>query len=86
MFTPQVGVTYNLPEAPSKRSFDFDLNIVSQSDNQIETKACAKWTENEDSSGMAVLEVGIPSGFTPDMEKIEKVFTKRKKSAKRRND
>lgn len=68
-----MGVTYNLEKAPTKRSFDFDLDIVTQTDYQIEAKACAKWTENADSSGMAVLEVGIPSGFTPDMEKIQKV-------------
>ena len=69
----QVGVTYNVDKAPAESSFDFVLNVIRETDYEIEVKACSMWTENGQSSGMAIMDVGIPSGFELDADSVNKV-------------
>ena len=69
----QVGVTYNVDKAPDENSFDFLLEVIRETDYEIEVQACSKWTENDQSSGMAVMDVGIPSGFELDQNSVDEV-------------
>lgn len=69
----QIGVTYNVDKAPDDSSFDFLLEVIRETKYEIEVKACSMWTESDQSSGMAVMDVGIPSGFELDWNSVEKV-------------
>ena len=69
----QVGVTYNVDKAPPESSFDFLLDVIRETDYEIDVKACSMWTENDQKSGMAVMDVGIPSGFELNWDGVEKV-------------
>lgn len=71
----QVGVTYNVDKAPPESSFDFVLSVLKESANHIQLKACSKWTETEQESGMVVMDVGIPSGFELDWDKVQKLLS-----------
>ena len=73
MFKIQVGVSYNVDKAPPESSFDFVLEVIRETNYEIELKACSKWTEEDQKSGMAVMDVGIPSGFELDWDGVEKV-------------
>lgn len=71
----QIGVTYNVDKAPEDNSFDFLLEVVRETKYEIEVKACSQWTEKKknQNSGMAVMDVGIPSGFELDWDTVDKV-------------
>lgn len=71
----QVGVTYNVDKAPEENSFDFLLEVIRETDYEIEIQACSKWTENDQSSGMAVMDVGIPSGFELDQDSVDTIMS-----------
>ena len=69
----QIGVNYNVDKAPEEASFDFLLDVIKETKFEVEVKACSMWTGNEQNSGMAVMDVGIPSGFELDWDSVEKV-------------
>ncbi|XP_078364931.1 CD109 antigen-like isoform X2 [Oculina patagonica] len=71
----QVGVTYNVDKAPDESSFDFLLEVIRETKYEIEVKACSMWSENDQDSGMAVMDVGIPSGFELDWNSVEKIMS-----------
>jgi len=71
----QVGVSYNVDKAPPESSFDFVLEVIRETNYEIELKACSKWTEEDQKSGMAVMDVGIPSGFELDWDGVEKILS-----------
>ncbi|XP_073231989.1 CD109 antigen-like [Porites lutea] len=71
----QVGVSYNVDKAPPESSFDFSLVVMRETDYEIELKACSKWTEKDQESGMAVMDVGIPSGFELNWDSVEKLMS-----------
>lgn len=62
-----------MDKAPPNSSFDFVLTVLRESNNEIELEACSKWTEKEQESGMAVMDIEIPSGFELDWDKVQKV-------------
>ena len=62
-----------MDKAPPESSFDFSLVVMRETDYEIELKACSKWTEKDQESGMAVMDVGIPSGFELNWDSVEKV-------------
>lgn len=49
------------------------LKVLKESNNEIELEACSKWTEKDQESGMAVMDIEIPSGFELDWDKVQKV-------------
>ena len=67
-------MNYNVNSTSEKPAFDFRLRIVRDERYRLETEACAKWTGDSDASDMAVMEVGILSGFSLDTEGAQKVF------------
>lgn len=79
----QVGVTYNVDKAPPDSSFDFVLKVLRESNNEIELEACSKWTEKDQESGMAVMDVEIPSGFELDWDKVQKILSEKSLKLKR---
>ncbi|XP_015780239.1 PREDICTED: CD109 antigen-like [Acropora digitifera] len=79
----QVGVTYNVDKAPPDSSFDFVLKVLREGNNEIELEACSKWTEKDQESGMAVMDVEIPSGFQLDWDKVQKILSEKSLKLKR---
>lgn len=79
----QVGVTYNVDKAPPDSSFDFVLKVLKESNNEIELEACSKWTEKDQESGMAVMDIEIPSGFELDWDKVQKILSEKSLKLKR---
>ena len=69
----QIGVTYNVDKAPEDNSFDFLLEVIRETKYEIVIKACSQWTDRNQNSGMAVMDVGIPSGFELDWDTVDKV-------------
>lgn len=72
-YSLQIGVTYNVDKAPEDNSFDFLLEVVRETKYEIEVKACSQWNDKNQNSGMAVMDVGIPSGFELDWDTVDKV-------------
>ena len=62
-----------MDKAPPDSSFDFVLKVLRESNNEIELEACSKWTEKDQESGMAVMDIEIPSGFELDWDKVQRV-------------
>lgn len=62
-----------MDKAPPESSFDITLEIIKETDYEIVLKACSMWTDMEQESGMAIMDVGIPSGFALDWDSVEKV-------------
>lgn len=71
----QIGVTYNVDKAPEDSSFDFLLEVIRETEYEIEVKACSQWTDGNQNSGMAVMDVGIPSGFELDWDTVDKIMS-----------
>ncbi|KAJ7374578.1 hypothetical protein OS493_004916 [Desmophyllum pertusum] len=79
----QIGVNYNVDKAPEEASFDFLLDVIKETKFEVEVKACSMWTGNEQNSGMAVMDVGIPSGFELDWDSVEKIMSDKSLNLKR---
>ena len=67
-----------MDKAPPESSFDFVLEVLRETDSDIQLRACSMWTEKEQDSGMAVMDVGIPSGFELDWDSVQKVSSGQK--------
>ncbi|KAH3723811.1 hypothetical protein DPMN_049605 [Dreissena polymorpha] len=68
----QVEVSYNIDDDDQKQSFELIVSLPRETLNEFEIRACSKWLENGKSS-MAVMEVGTPSGFYPDVVSVVSV-------------
>nr|AVP12646.1 CD109 antigene-like protein 1 [Littorina littorea] len=66
----EIGVFFNVEAEVEEPTFEVKVNLVKDTLNLLEIETCAKWLSS-DSSGMAVQEVGIPSGFEVDLESIK---------------
>ncbi|XP_046546347.1 CD109 antigen-like isoform X2 [Haliotis rubra] len=65
----EVGVFYNVNVTTDDAAFDLTASITKQSVNAINVRICTRWLL-AGSSGMAVVQAGIPTGFQPDLEMI----------------
>ncbi|WAR21624.1 CD109-like protein [Mya arenaria] len=61
----QVEVSYNIDDDDQKKSFKLNVNVPRETANEFEVNVCASWQE-EGSSSMALIEIGMPSGFSVD--------------------
>ncbi|XP_013383486.1 CD109 antigen [Lingula anatina] len=70
----QVSVSYNIKTMEQEPSFAVEATQVEHAfGNLVKVQICSKWLENSPASGMAVLEIGIPSGFEADLESISQL-------------
>nr|BAJ05272.1 CD109-like molecule [Diadumene lineata] len=79
----QVGVTYHVEKVKDKPDFNFVVEILKEGNYEIETVSCARWEGDGDSSDMAVMELGIASGFSPSQDAIEKLLNDKGLAVKR---
>ncbi|KAK7473608.1 hypothetical protein BaRGS_00035155 [Batillaria attramentaria] len=70
----QVDVFFNVEAEVEEPAFELHVNLTKDTLNLLEMETCARWLA-VGSSGMAVQEVGIPSGFEVDMESLLGPYT-----------
>ncbi|VDI68689.1 Hypothetical predicted protein [Mytilus galloprovincialis] len=68
----EVAVFYNVNADLGDPSFDVSVSIQEETIDLIETKTCTRWNRGG-TSGMAVQEIGIPTGFEPNTNEIGSV-------------
>ncbi|XP_076446304.1 CD109 antigen-like [Babylonia areolata] len=66
----EVGVFFNVEAEVEEPTFDVTVTLEKDSLNTLQLQTCARWL-GEGSSGMAVMEVGIPSGFEVDVDNMQ---------------
>jgi hypothetical protein len=64
-------VTYNVDKPPADKSFNLVVKVVTADKNKVQAQSCVRYTGDGENSGMAILEFGLPSGFS--LDDIEKV-------------
>ncbi|OWF38489.1 CD109 antigen-like [Mizuhopecten yessoensis] len=73
----EVSVFFNVEQEVEQPSFEVDVTIIEETINSLKVRSCTKWLKTG-ASGMAVQEVGVPTGFAPDLESIGKIATLKK--------
>ena len=66
-------MTYNVDKAPADNSFKLDVQVITADKNKVKTQSCVSYTGEGDNSGMAIMEIGLPSGFIVDQDDIKEV-------------
>ena len=66
-------MTYNVDKPPTDKSFDLVVKVITADKNKVEAQSCVKYAGDGENSGMAILEFGLPSGFSLDQDDMEKV-------------
>ncbi|KAK7473597.1 hypothetical protein BaRGS_00035144, partial [Batillaria attramentaria] len=74
----QVDVFFNVEAEVEEPAFELHVNLTKDTLNLLEMEMCARWLA-AGSSGMAVQEVGIPSGFEVDTESLLGPYTLKRK-------
>nr|KAG5689528.1 hypothetical protein BaRGS_008903 [Batillaria attramentaria] len=74
----QVDVFFNVEAEVEEPAFELHVNLTKDTLNLLEMETCARWLA-AGSSGMAVQEVGIPSGFEVDTESLLGPYTLKRK-------
>ncbi|XP_059143998.1 CD109 antigen-like [Physella acuta] len=69
----EAAVFFNVLSEIETITFDLKVKIVEETLNLLVLETCTAWRGNGQSSGMAVQELGIPSGFDADLESITKL-------------
>ncbi|XP_071786205.1 CD109 antigen-like isoform X2 [Asterias amurensis] len=67
----QFSVFYNLMEVLVRPSFELTVEMVDKDKNTVTITACGKYIGSDDSTGMSMLEVGLPSGFYADEDALK---------------
>ncbi|XP_028411916.1 CD109 antigen-like isoform X2 [Dendronephthya gigantea] len=70
----QIGVTYNVKNAPTDNSFNVKVKVKNVDNNKVEAESCVRYTGDGQNSGMAILEFGLPSGFSLDPDVVPKLL------------
>jgi len=74
----EVAVFFNVESEIEETTFDLKVTLLQETINFLEVETCAKWLGDGPASGMAVQEIGIPSGFDVDRESITHLPTLRR--------
>ncbi|VDI42543.1 Hypothetical predicted protein [Mytilus galloprovincialis] len=73
----EVAVYYNIEQSHGTQAFHVSVNIDQETFVLLETNTCVKWLRRG-KSGMAILEIGIPTGFQAKPDNITHVPTLKK--------
>ncbi|XP_033103838.1 CD109 antigen-like, partial [Anneissia japonica] len=66
----QFTVSYNVEEVVQVPAFDVNLTVTNDDLNSIQVECCGQYLRQEE-SGMSIMEVGIPSGFDVNEDKLK---------------
>ncbi|XP_063437485.1 CD109 antigen-like [Mytilus trossulus] len=73
----EVSVHYNIEQSHGTQAFHVSVNIDQETFVVLETNTCVKWLRRG-KSGMAILEIGIPTGFQANPDEITHIPTLKK--------
>ncbi|RUS86836.1 hypothetical protein EGW08_005432, partial [Elysia chlorotica] len=66
----EVAVFFNVESEVEDLTFDLTVTLIEETINWLVVETCTRWLGEEESSGMAVQEIGIPSGFSISPETV----------------
>ncbi|CAL1547264.1 unnamed protein product [Lymnaea stagnalis] len=69
----QLSVFFNVETEIEATTFELTILLVEEEINYLLLKTCTRWLGQGPSSGMAVQEIGIPSGFEADIQSISQI-------------
>ncbi|WAQ99618.1 CD109-like protein, partial [Mya arenaria] len=72
-----VGLSFNVEQEIELPTFQVDVTLVTETIDMLTIKTCTKWLQTG-ASGMAIQELGIPTGFEADLESLDQ-FTEIKR-------
>ncbi|KAJ8041930.1 hypothetical protein HOLleu_12869 [Holothuria leucospilota] len=52
-------------------AFEYTVDVTDMTVNKIEMRACGRYQGSRPATSMSIMEIGIPSGFTPSREYLE---------------
>ncbi|XP_067661520.1 CD109 antigen-like [Haliotis asinina] len=70
----EVAVFFNVETEVEEPSFDVAVKLLKEDINSITVQTCTKWLLNG-TSGMAIQELGVPSGFEAELDTLTKLRT-----------
>ncbi|XP_071088381.1 CD109 antigen-like isoform X2 [Haliotis cracherodii] len=70
----EVAVFFNVEAEVEEPTFDVTVTLLSEDINSITVQTCTRWLSTG-ASGMAIQELGVPSGFDADLETLTKQKT-----------
>ncbi|XP_033743827.1 CD109 antigen-like isoform X3 [Pecten maximus] len=79
----EVSVFFNVEQEVEEPSFEVDVTIIEETINSLKVRSCTKWLKTG-ASGMAVQEIGVPTGFAADLESIDKLPSLKKAETENR--
>ncbi|KAK3764291.1 hypothetical protein RRG08_012456, partial [Elysia crispata] len=66
----EVSVFFNVESEVEDLTFDLSVTVMEETLSLLVVETCTRWLGQEDSSSMAVQEIGVPSGFSVSPEAI----------------
>ncbi|KAK3768403.1 hypothetical protein RRG08_048500, partial [Elysia crispata] len=66
----EVSVFFNVESEVEDLTFDLSVTVIEETLSLLVVETCTRWLGQEDSSSMAVQEIGVPSGFSVSPEAI----------------
>ncbi|RDD47011.1 CD109 antigen [Trichoplax sp. H2] len=79
----QLGVQYYVVKDPLDQSFEVEVTVLDHSTTEIiYVKSCGRWNSGG-TSGMAIMEIGVPSGFSANQNKLREIVKSNTLSIKR---
>ncbi|XP_071958025.1 CD109 antigen-like [Antedon mediterranea] len=69
-FILQFSVMYNVQEVVEEPAFNVTIAVIDNDLNNIQIQVCGQYLKDIVQSGMSIMEIGIPSGFVVDEDRI----------------
>ncbi|XP_061165104.1 CD109 antigen-like [Saccostrea echinata] len=66
----EISSYFNTDEKIEVSSFDVNVTLTDETTRGFTVKVCGRWLE-EGYSGMSLMDIGIPSGMTPDLDTLD---------------
>nr|XP_022323516.1 CD109 antigen-like isoform X2 [Crassostrea virginica] len=66
----EISTYFNVDEEIEVSSFDVNVTLFDETTKGFTVKVCGRWLK-KGNSGMSMMDIGIPSGMTPDMDTLD---------------
>ncbi|XP_062603689.1 CD109 antigen-like isoform X2 [Saccostrea cucullata] len=66
----EISTYFNTDEEIEVSSFDVNVTLTDETTKGFTVKVCGRWLK-EGNSGMSMMDIGIPSGMTPDLDTLD---------------
>ncbi|XP_048777079.1 CD109 antigen-like isoform X2 [Ostrea edulis] len=66
----EISTYFNTDEEIEVQSFDVNVTLADETTKGFTVKVCGRWLK-KGNSGMAMMDIGVPSGMTPDKDSLD---------------